>query len=338
MLRTVVLILSLAAIVSTAAAAAVESVEPGRGHAPARPVHTYSIVARDSMTGEFGVAVQSHWFSVGTVVSWAEAGVGAVATQSLAEISYGPLGLELMKAGKTARQALDALLVADPNSDVRQVAMVDAEGGVAVHTGRRCIAEAGDCTGAQYSVQANLMENPTVPDAMAIAYEKAEGDLAERMLAALEAAQVQGGDIRGKQSAAILIVKPEASGRPYMDRVMDLRVEDHAHPVQELRRLVTVHRAYEYMNEGDEHLAVGDDEAALVAYSRAAALIPDNPEIKFWAAITMMKSGQEREALSFFAEVFEANDKWRDVILRLPPAGLLPNDPRMIEEILSAGR
>jgi uncharacterized Ntn-hydrolase superfamily protein len=312
--------------------------DPVFQRAPARPVHTFSIVARDSTTGEMGVAVQSHWFSVGTVVSWAQAGVGAVATQSLAEISYGPLGLDLMQAGKSAQQALDALLAADPNRDVRQVAMVDADGNVAVYTGARCIAEAGHHRGGQYSVQANLMENPTVPDAMARAYESAVGDLADRMLAALDAAQAEGGDIRGKQSAAILIVKPESSGRPYADKVMDLRVDDSADPLAELRRLVEVHRAYEYMNEGDEHLALGDDAAAMVAYGKAVEMMPDNPEIKFWAAITMMTAGQERDALSYFADVFEMDEKWRQVVLRLPPAGLLPNDPAMIEKILSAGR
>jgi uncharacterized Ntn-hydrolase superfamily protein len=301
-------------------------------------VHTYSIVARDSVTGEIGVAVQSHWFSVGSVVTWAEAGVGAVATQSLAEVSYGPLGLELMGAGKSAPQALAALLVADPNSDVRQVAMVDAEGRVAVHTGKSCIAEAGHRAGAQYSVQANLMEKATVWDAMATAYENARGDLADRMLAALEAAQDEGGDIRGKQSSALLIVKPESSRRPYADKVMELRVEDHPTPVAELRRLVGVHRAYEYMNEGDEHLALGDAGAALEAYGRAAEILPDNPEVKFWAAITMMTSGNEEEALSFFAEVFAADAKWKEVVRRLPPSGLLPDDEAMIEKILSAGR
>lgn len=308
------------------------------GDRPVRPVHTYSIVARDAATGELGVAVQSHWFSVGTVVAWAEAGVGAVATQSLVEVSYGPLGLELMRAGKTAQQALDALLTADPNRDVRQVAMVDAEGRVAVHTGENCIAEAGHRAGAQYSVQANLMENDTVWDAMAAAYENAQGDLAGRMLAALDAAQAEGGDIRGQQSAAILIVRPESSGRPYADRVMDLRVEDHPAPLDELRRLVGVHRAYDYMNEGDEHLAVGDAPSALKAYGRAAELLPDNPEVKFWAAITMMTSGEEREALACFAEVFAADEKWRTVVLRLPPAGLFPDDPELIEKVLSAGR
>jgi uncharacterized Ntn-hydrolase superfamily protein len=330
-LRVVGILIALTAAGSDVAAA-------GETEAPVRPVHTYSIVARDSITGEVGVAVQSHWFSVGTVVSWADAGVGAVATQSLVEVSYGPLGLELMRAGKTAKQALDALLLADPHRDVRQVAMVDAEGRVAVHTGKNCIAEAGHHQGAQYSVQANLMEKDTVWDAMAKAYETTPGDLAERMLAALEAAQAEGGDIRGKQSAAILIVMPESSGRWYVDRVMDLRIEDHPAPVRELRRLVSVHRAYDYMNEGDEHLALGDAAAAMKAYGRAAELLPDNPEVKFWAAITMMSNGQETEALSYFEEVFAADEKWREVVLRLPPAGLLENDPEMIEKIMSAGR
>lgn len=305
---------------------------------PIRPVHTYSIVARDSVTGELGVAVQSHWFSVGTVVTWAEAGVGAVATQSLVEVSYGPLGLALMRAGKTARQALDALLLADPNRDVRQVAMVDANGRVAVYTGERCIAEAGHREGAQYSVQANLMEKSTVWGAMADAYESADGDLAERMVAALEAAQKEGGDIRGKQSAAILIVKPNSSGTAYRDKVMDLRVEDHPDPVKELRRLVQVHRAYEYMNEGDERMTEGDASGALEAYGAAAKILPDNPEVRFWAAITMMTSGNEDEALAYFKEVFAADKKWMDVVRRLPASGLLPDDDQLVEKILSVGR
>ena len=303
-----------------------------------RPVHTYSIVARDSVTGEMGVAVQSHWFSVGSVVAWARAGVGAVATQSLVEVSYGPLGLELMSAGKSARQALDALLLADPDREVRQVAMVDARGRVAVFTGDRCIAEAGHTRGAQYSVQANLMEKSTVWDAMAVAYETTAGDLAERMIAALEAAQAEGGDIRGKQSAAILIVKARSSGRPYRDVVMDLRVEDHAEPVKELRRLVDVQRAYHYMNEGDERITAGDIAGAVEAYGRAVQILPGNPEVKFWAAVTMMTSGNEEEALGFFESVFAADKKWMELVKRLPAAGLLPDDEKMIDKILGAGR
>ncbi len=302
----------------------------------ARPVHTYSIVARDSVTGELGVAVQSHWFSVGSVVSWAEAGVGAVATQSLAEVSYGPLGLDLMRAGKTATQALDALLAADPQRDVRQVAMVDTHGNIAVHTGAKCIAQAGHHPGAQYSVQANLMDKNTVWDAMARAYEASKGDLAERLLAALEAAQREGGDIRGKQSAAILIVPAKSTGRPWADREVDLRVEDAAEPVKEIRRLVEVHRAYEQMNVGDERLAKNDVAGAMEAYGTAAKLLPSNPEVKYWAAITMVTAGKEKEALAYFKDVFAKNPKWIEVTRRLPASGLLPDDPELMKTIMSA--
>ncbi|MBA4160076.1 MAG: DUF1028 domain-containing protein, partial [Gemmatimonadetes bacterium] len=201
-----------------------------------RPVSTYSIVARDSATGQLGVAVQSHWFSVGPLVPWAEAGVGAVATQSFVDPRYGPLGLDLMRLGRSAPEALHALVSTDSDSTVRQVAMIDAQGRVAAFTGRRAVPAAGHYTGAQYSVQANLMEKPTVWPAMARAYENAQGDLAERLLQALEAAEREGGDIRGKQSAAILIVGPESTGRAWADRIVDLRVEDHPDPLVELRR------------------------------------------------------------------------------------------------------
>lgn len=315
----------------------VSFVAPALAGAPvARPLHTFSIVARDSVTGEMGVAVQSHWFSVGTAVPWAQAGVGAVATQSLTDPAYGPLGLELMRAGKTAQQALDALLAADPHPDVRQVAMVDAHGNVAVHTGEHCIAMAGDATGPQFSAQANLMEKATVWSAMSKAYITTGGDLAERLLSALEAAQKEGGDIRGRQSAAILIVPAESTGRPWADKVMDLRVEDSPEPIRELRRLVNVQRAYEHMNEGDELMAAGDVQGALAAYGKAAEMLPDNPEVKFWAAITMMQGGNVKEALDVFAEVFAAAPKWREVVKRLPAAGLL--EERFVEPILGAGR
>jgi len=300
-----------------------------------RPVHTYSIVARDSVTGELGVAVQSHWFSVGSRVIWAQPGVGAIATQSFTEVSYGPLGLDLMRAGKSAAQALAALITADPQESVRQVAMVDARGNVAVHTGSDCIAAAGNHRGKQYSVQANLMEKNTVWDAMARAYETSEGDLAERLLRALEAAQGEGGDIRGKQSAAIVIVGGERTGRPW-ERLVDLRVEDHPEPVKELRRLIDVHRAYEKMDAGDEYLAVGDVAGAVAAYSAAADMMPNNPEIKFWAAITMMSEGNEKEALAFFRDVFAAEPKWVEVVRRLPASGLL--DEELVEKILAARR
>jgi uncharacterized Ntn-hydrolase superfamily protein len=316
--------------------AAAARANPPHADAVVRPLHTYSIVARDSVTGEIGVAVQSHWFSVGTVVSWAEAGVGAVATQSLAEVSYGPLGLELMRAGKTAAQALAALLAADPQRDVRQVAMVDVQGNVAVHTGSRCIAQAGHRRGRAYSVQANLMAKNTVWDAMARAYERTRGDLAQRLLAALDAAQAEGGDIRGKQSAALLIVPAESTGRPWADRVMDLRVDDHAEPLRELRRLVDVHRAYHHMNEGDEKLALDDVDGAMAEYGAAAGMLPNNVEVKYWAAITMITAGREKEAMPYFREVFAKDRSWIEVTRRLPAAGLLPDDPGLMEKILGA--
>ncbi len=305
---------------------------------PARPVNTYSIVARDPATGELGVAVQSHWFSVGSVVSWAEAGVGAVATQSFVEVSYGPLGLQLMKAGKTAPQALEALLAVDPNADVRQVAVVDRHGNVAVHTGAKCIAEAGNKRGVQFSVQANMMEKSTVWDAMAAAYESTEGDLIDRLLAALEAAEAEGGDIRGRQSAAILVVPGETGGAPWSERKVDLRVEDHPRPLAELRRLVEVHRAYEHMNRGDELLAGDDVEGALGAYATAAEMYPEQVEIRYWQAVTMAGAGELERALPIFREVFAAERRWWTLTPRLVKSGILPDDAELLEKILATAK
>lgn len=296
---------------------------------PRRPVATYSIVAHDAATGQLGVAVQSHWFSVGPIVPWVEPGVGAVATQSFVEPAYGPLGLELMRMGRSAQQALDALISTDEGEAVRQVAFVDAEGNVAVHTGSRAIAAAGHRTGDGYSVQANMMENATVWDAMAEAYEAAEGDLAERLLAALEAAEAEGGDIRGKQSAAILVVGPEDTGRPWADRLFDLRVEDHPEPVAELQRLVGLQRAYQKLNEGDGHVTEGDIEAAMASYSAAMELVPDeatNGEAPFWVGVTLASVGRVDEALPYLARAQAQDARWAELVGRLPAAGLLPDD------------
>lgn len=305
---------------------------------PRRPVATYSIVAHDAATGQLGVAVQSHWFSVGPIVPWVAPGVGAVATQSFVEPAYGPLGLELMRMGRSAQQALDALVSTDEGEAVRQVAFVDAEGNVAVHTGSRAIAAAGHRTGAGYSVQANMMENATVWDAMAEAYEASEGDLAERLLAALEAAEDEGGDIRGKQSAAILIVGPEDTGRPWADRLFDLRVEDHPEPVAELRRLVGLQRAYQKLNEGDGHVTEGDIEAAMESYSAAMDLVPDeatNGEAPFWVGITLASVGQVDEALPYLARAYAQDARWAELVGRLPDAGLLPDDDALVQRLVT---
>lgn len=328
------------AVVPLLAAAAL----PGAGWAqgfgkevPPRPVHTYSIVACDPATGELGVAVQSHWFSVGPIVPWAEAGVGAVATQSFVEPSYGPLGLELMRAGKTAPEALKALLAADEHTDVRQVAMIDARCNVDAWTGGKAIQAAGHRVGKNYSVQANLMRG-NVWDPMAQAFERAEGDLAARLLAALEAAERAGGDIRGKQSAALLVVSGKPTGQPWADRLFDLRVEDHPEPVAEMKRLVHLARAYRHMNVGDEAVTRGDIPAATREYATAQAMVPDsatNGEMVFWHAVTLANAGRVEDALPLFRRAFAVDDSWRELVRRLPAAGQLPDDPALIERILA---
>lgn len=302
---------------------------------PLRPVNTYSIVARDLTTGELGVAVQSHWFSVGSIVIWAEPGIGAVATQSFVEPSYGPLGLQLMRAGKSAGEALTGLLAADAHEDVRQVGMIDASGNVANHTGSNAIVEFCDLKGDNYAVQANLMWKPTVCSAMAAAFENADGDLAERLMLALEAAQGEGGDIRGKQSVALLVVSGDRSEPAWGGRVFDLRIEDHAEPLREMRRLLTMARAYRFMNEGDEHMTTGDVEKAIAAYSSAEALVPDSHEMVFWHAATLAAGGKVDESLPLFEKAFAMWPLWREVVQRLPASGLLPDDPEMMEKILS---
>ncbi len=298
-----------------------------------RPVHTYSIVARDPATGELGVAVQSHWFSVGTAVPFAEAGVGAVATQSFVDSAYGPLGLELMRAGRSAPEALRGLLAADEHGEVRQVAMIDAQGRVAAHTGKKCIAAAGNQVGENYSAQANLMDKPSVWPAMAKAFESAQGDLTDRLLAALEAAQREGGDIRGQQSAAIVVVSGKPTGRPWVDRKVDLRVEDHPDPLGELRRLIKVRRAYDRMDAGDGCATKKDWDCAAREYGAAEKILPEQMEVVFWHAVTLVTGGRTDEALPLFRKVFAREPKWAELVERLPAADLLPNDPALLARI-----
>jgi len=301
-----------------------------------RPVHTYSIVARDPQTGQLGVAVQSHWFSVGSLVPWAQAGVGAVATQSFVEVRYGSAGLDLMQSGLNAERTLAALLEADAHSGVRQVAMIDARGGVAAHTGANCIQYAGHRVGDNFAVQSNLMLKTGVPEAMAAAFSEAQGTLAERMLAALDAAQALGGDLRGRQSAAILVVSGQASGRPWEDRLVDLHVEDHPEPLQELRRLLRLHTAYEHMNRGDHALERGAVDDALAEYGQAEALLPDNLEMKFWHAVSLVNAGRVEAALPLFAGIFGQDERWRELVPRLAAAGLLATRQAVVERIIQS--
>ena len=298
------------------------------------PVHTYSIVAYDEETGELGVAVQSHWFSVGSLVPWAKAGVGAVATQSFVKVEYGPEGLLRMENGQSAQEALNGLISEDSGESVRQVAMIDVHGDVAAHTGSKCIYAAGHLIGKNYSVQANLMDKESVWPAMAEAFEGAEGDLAEKMMMALEAAEIEGGDIRGKQSAAMLIVSGNPTGVAWKDIVLDLRVDDHAEPLNELRRLIRIHRAYQHANKGDHLLEKDDIEKALIEYEKASEFYPENPELPYWAAITMASKGNLDKALPIFLDVFKREPRLRTLTPRLVNSGLLPNDKQMLKQIL----
>lgn len=301
---------------------------------PLHPVNTYSIVCYDTLTGEFGAAVQSHWFKVANVI-WAAPGIGAVATQSLSDYSYGALGLEMMKKGKSAKEALDGLLASDPQNAVRQVAMIDKNLVVVAHTGYKCIDEAGHKIGVNYSVQANLMENNTVWDAMGKAFESTPGGLAEKMMAALEAAQNEGGDIRGKQSAAMVVVKAEPTGKSWSDKKIDIRVDDSPEPLKELRRLLNIANAYDHMNKGDDFIALSDFENATKEYQMAAELAPGNPEILFWFAATLVTAGEVEKSLPIFKEVFQKDENWRVLIRRLVKAELLPDDESIISRIIA---
>jgi len=297
--------------------------------------HTYSIVARDAKTGEMGVAVQSHWFAVGTLVSWGKSGVGVVATQSLVNPAFGPEGLALMEKGLSAVEVKERLIAQDEGRAYRQAAFLDAQGNVAAHTGSSCIAEASHAEGAGFSVQANMMLSDQVVPAMKKAFESfAELPLAERMLKAMEAAESVGGDIRGKQSAALLVVGPQKTDQPWTDKKIDLRVDDHTDPIGELSRLLTVHKAYDYMNAGDVAMEHGDMEKALELYDQAQALQPQNIEMVFWKAVTLLNNNREKEALPLLQKVLAENSNWGELLRRLPQAGLLNLTPEKVSKLL----
>jgi uncharacterized Ntn-hydrolase superfamily protein len=298
---------------------------------------TYSIVARDLQTGEFGVAVQSHYFQVGPVVPWARSGVGAVATQSQVNVSFGPLGLDFMQAGYTAEETLNALLAGDSGAENRQVAIVDAAGRVAAHTGARCIPAAGHVTGDAFSCQANLMEKDTVWDAMASAFTATSGPLAERMMAALEAAEAEGGDIRGKQSAAMLVVSGMPTGKSWEERVVDIRVEDSPEPLPELRRLLRIRRAYMMDTEADHLEEAGDKDGARHKRIEAFNLAPDMIELRFWAGLGMAEAGDIDGGCMLIAEAVRKNERWLETVQRLVAVDrLAPETARAIEARLAA--
>ncbi len=296
--------------------------------------HTYSIVARDSVTGEMGVAVQSHWFSVGSLVSYGKAGVGVVATQSFINPSYGPKGLTLMAEGLSPQQALNALLQNDEGEMYRQVAFLNADGEVATHTGSSCIEAAGHRQGKNFSVQANMMLNNTVWDAMADAFETTNGNLSTRILASMKAAQVEKGDIRGMQSAAILIVSGTATGNSWEDTLIDLRIEDHKNPIEELERLVKVHTAYNFMNNGDLAMEDGDSKKAESLYLEAQNMFPDNLEMKYWYAINLLNNKEYKKAHKILQTIFIQDRNWQLLTERLVKSELLSISKLELEKVM----
>jgi uncharacterized Ntn-hydrolase superfamily protein len=296
---------------------------------------TFSIVARDERTGEIGVAVQSHWFSVGSIVSWAQAGVGAVATQANAEVRYGPLGIERMAHGMSAPDALASLLKEDSEAEDRQVAMVDAHGSSAAHTGRKCMPEAGHIVGKGFSCQGNIMKNNRVWGAMAKSF-KGTGELPlqDRLMASLEAAQREGGDLRGKQSAAIIVVGPKIGNNSWEGRVVDLRVEDSPEPLKELKRLIGYSVGYSWMNRGDGFLSEGKLDDALDAYSNGMRHLPKVLEAKYWVAIGLLSSGaDEKRGMKMLKEVCAKDRNWVQVTKGIVRTQSPKLDPKFLELI-----
>jgi uncharacterized Ntn-hydrolase superfamily protein len=301
---------------------------------PSDLAHTFSIVARDERTGEMAVAVQSHWFSVGSVVSWGEGGVGVVATQSFVNKSFGLRGLELLKQGKSPQEALDKLLSDDTGKEFRQVAILDTKGRVATHTGKNCLESAGHLNGQNFSVQANMMLNDKVVPAMDKAWkDNSAMPLAERMMEVLKAAQLAGGDIRGKQSAALLVVSPENTGKPWDDRLIDLRVEDSPAPIAELARLLKVSRAYEHMNKGDLYVEKNEMAKAMDEYNQAMKMFPKNLEMQYWTAITLANGKDVPKASAMLQKIYAQDKNWRELTKRLPKAGLLTVSEAELKEL-----
>ncbi len=297
--------------------------------------HTFSIVARDAKTGEMAVGVQSHWFSVGTAVPWGEAGVGVVATQSFVNKSYGPKGLALIKAGKTAPEALQELLAQDEGREVRQVAMIDTNGNVNAHTGKNCIDYASQIVGKNFSVQSNMMLNNKVCPAMAKAFEASEGKpIAERILIALQAAQAVGGDIRGKQSAAILVVAGKSTGQIWTDRLIDLRVDDNDLPLVEMERLLKLFRAYEHMDKGDLATEKNNMKLAMEEYGAAMKMFPKNLEMQYWTAITLANNKKVKEAGIMLQKIYKQDANWRELTKRLTKVNLLTVSETDLKELI----
>lgn len=294
---------------------------------------TYSIVARDPETGELGVAVQTCWFGVGALVPWAEPGVGAVATQSFVEVAHGPNGLAAMREGRSAKDALEEVLTNDPGREKRQLGMVDASGGVAAHTGSACVQPCGSATGDGVSCQANMMERDTVWGVMLEAFQGATGDLADRMVAALRAAEAEGGDARGRLSAGLIVVSGSRED-PAWKRRIDLRVEAHEDPVAELARALTLWRAYDHLDRGSTLAEQLDLEGAAREMERAAELAPHDDQLAFWSGLGFMGAGRVDEAKAAVERARAVNPRWAPYLRRIGEAGLIPNDPDLLDALM----
>ncbi|SDG39062.1 DUF1028 domain-containing protein [Psychroflexus sediminis] len=298
--------------------------------------HTFSIVAQDPVTGDMAVGVQSHWFSVGTSVPWGKSGVGVVATQSFVNERYGYAGLQLMEQGLSAEQALERLKEEDEGLAFRQVAMLSKDGSIAAFTGEKCVEAALHLVEDNYSIQANMMEDEDVVYAMRDAFEENSNlQLAERVIAAMKAAQASGGDIRGKQSSALIVVGKDAPEQPWLDKKIDLRVDDHRAPIEELSRLLNIHRAYEFMTAGDVAMENKNPKAALEAYEKAETLLSTNEEIKFWKAVALVNSDQVNKSIPIFERLFMNDKRWQRLLGRLPASELISIDKSALDYLLN---
>jgi uncharacterized Ntn-hydrolase superfamily protein len=303
-----------------------------------QPVATNSIVACDLETGQLGVAVQSHYFAVGSISPHAEPGVGAVVIQSFAKSSYGTEGLRLIREGASAHAALATLRATDANAEYRQSAMADTRGTVAAYTGERCIPEAGHHLGKGYACLGNMLTQPAIWNAMGEAFEAARGEFVDRLIVSLEAAQSAGGDLRGRRSAAVIVVNMEPSGDLAIDMRFNLRVEDHDQPLRELDRLITLKKAFHHNSRGDHYLRNGDIAAALREFALAVSMAPAHEELAFWQAVAMAVAGYQKEAEPLFRELFDTSESWRLLATRVAESQYLPRRSKTLDAILRSLR
>jgi len=284
---------------------------------PNHLISTFSIVAFDSKTKNLGVAVQSRYFSVGTAVPWAQAEVGAIATQSFVNVSYGPRGLRLLKKGLTVNEVIEKLTSKDKSRDYRQLGIIDAKGNAAAYTGTECLKWAGSKTGKNYTAQGNILANEKVVQKMGKKFETTKSDLSDRLIAALEGGQEAGGDARGRQSAALLVVGERKSKSGYGDRLIDLRVEDHTEPIAELKRLLQLHRVYSLVDEAEEIFTQGNHKKAIATIKKAIELNPNSDDAYVDLGMTYTKMGKTQEARKAFNKATNLNPNMKTVISQL---------------------